>query len=154
MLAQEELVSAAKDVVVVPARNAWPEYGEFHGYVCQPNRPFQGVRRMAFYTEGAIQTLVPTILESRDEVLFEPGSHPGAIGALVDRMLSRGVRESGQLYKVVLLSPPDDARTLKLAQKIENDLTADSGRTTAFTQNQRYVAEEKLRKARTTSEIV
>ena len=56
MLAEEELISAANDVVVVPARNAWPEYREFHAYVCQPKRPFQGVRRMAFYTAGAIQT--------------------------------------------------------------------------------------------------
>ena len=154
MLAEEELISAANDVVVVPARDAWPEYREFHAYVCQPKRPFQGVRRMAFYTGGAIQTLVPTILETLDEVLFEPEAHKGALGALVDRMLSVGVRETGQLYKVVMLSPPDDTRTLKLERKIENDLKADSGRPTAFTQNQRYVAEEKLRKARTTSELI
>lgn len=154
MLAEEGLVSVASDVVVVPARNAWPEYREFHAYVCQPRRPFQGVRRIAFYTGGAIQTLVPTILETRDEVLFEPGAHKGALGTLVDRMLKVGVRETGQQHKVMLLSPPDDARTLKLERKIENDLTADSGRPTAFTQNQRYVAEEKLRKARTTSDLV
>ena len=41
MLAGEELVSLANDVVVVPARHAWPEYREFHAYVCQPKRPFQ-----------------------------------------------------------------------------------------------------------------
>jgi hypothetical protein len=154
MLAEEELISSANDVVVVPARNAWPEYREFHSYVCQPRRPFQGVRRMAFYTGGAIQILVPTILETWDEVLFEPGAHKGALGALVDRTLRVGVRETGQLYKVMLLSPPDDTRTLKLEREVENDLTADSGRPTAFTQNQRYVAEEKLRKARTTSDLI
>lgn len=108
---------------------------------------------MAFYTDGAIQVLVPTILETSDEVLFEPGAHKGALGALVDRMLSVGVREAGQLYKVMRLSAPDDARTLKLERKVENDLTADTGRPVAFTQNQRYVIEEKLRKARTTSDL-
>lgn len=154
MLREEELVSLANDVVVVPARNAWPEYCEFHAYVCQPKRPFQRVRRMAFYTGGAIQTLVPTILETQDEVLFEPGINAGLLGTLVDRVLAAGVREKGQLHKVMLLSPPDDSRTLKLEREIENDMTADSGRTTAFTQNQRYVAEKKLRKARTTSELV
>ncbi len=35
----------------------------------------------------------------------------------------------------------------------QNDLTADSGRTTAFTQNQRYVSEEKLSTAQTTSDL-
>jgi hypothetical protein len=154
MLAEEGLVSLAHDVVVVPARDAWPEYGKFHAYVCQPKRAFQGVRRLAFYTNGAIQPLVPTILETRDEVQFEPGINAGALGALVDRMLDAGVRERGQFYKVMLLSAPDDSRTLKLERRIENDLTAGSGRTTAFTQNQRYVAEEKLRKARTTSDLV
>lgn len=153
MLAEEGLVSLANDVVVVPARNAWPEYRDFHAYICQPKRPFQSVRRMAFYTNGAIQTLVPTILEIRDEVLFEPGIHADVLGNLVDRILAAGARETGLLHKVMLLSPPDDTRTLKLEREIENDLTADSGRTTAFTQNQRYVSEEKLRKARTTSEL-
>jgi hypothetical protein len=153
MLGEEGLVSLANDVVVVPARHAWPEYRQFHAYVCQPKRPFQGVRRMAFYTGGAIQTLVPTILETRDEVPFESGIHEGALGALIERMLAAGVREKGQLHKVMLLSPPDDPRTLKLEREIENDLTAGSGRTTAFTQNQRYVAEERLRKARTTSDL-
>lgn len=70
MLVEERLVSLANDVVVVPARNAWPEYREFHAYVCQPKRAFQGVRRMAFYTDGTIQTLVPTILAVQDDVLF------------------------------------------------------------------------------------
>lgn len=154
MLREEGLVSRANDVVVVPARHAWPEYREFHAYVCQPKRPFQGVRRMAFYTDGAIQTLVPTILETWDEVPFESGIHTGALGALVDRMLAGGRREPGQSHKVMLLSRPNDPRTLKLEGNIENDLTADSGRTTAFTQNQRYVAEERLRKARRTSELV
>ncbi len=153
MLAEEGLVSLANDVVVVPARNAWPEYRDFHAYVCQPKRAFQGVQRIAFYTDGAIQTLVPKILETRDEVLFEPAVHAGVLGNLVDRMLTAGVREKGQFHKVMLLSPPDDTRTLKLEREIENDLTADSGRPTAFTQNQRYVAEEKLRKARTTSQL-
>jgi hypothetical protein len=64
-------------------------------------------------------------------------------------MLTASAREKGHL----LLSPPNDARTLELEREIENDLTAGSGCTTAFTQNQRYVAEQKLRKARTTSEL-
>ena len=153
MLAEEELVSLANDVVIVPARNAWPEYLKFHVYVCQPKRAFQRVRRIAFYTNGAIQTLVPMILEIKDEVLFEPSAHAGTLGHVVKEMLAAGAREQGQLHKVMLISSPDDSRTLKLDREIANDLTTNSGRTTAFTQNQRYVAEEKLRRAHATSEL-
>lgn len=154
MLADEGLVAASNEVAVVPARSAWPEYHAYHAYICQPNRTFQAVRRIAFYTAGAIQPLVPTILESRDELVFERGVHAGAIGALVDRMLAASAREAGQAFKVMLLSAPDDKRTLKLDGPIENDLTAESGRVAAFTQNQRYVSEERLRRARRTSELV
>jgi hypothetical protein len=154
MLSEEKLIQAASDAVVVPARDAWPEYGQYHAYVCQPRRAFQHVQRMAFYTAGAIQVRVPMILKTQDEVLFEPRIHSGPVGALVDRMLAAGIRKKGQLYKVMLLSPPEDPRTLKLERPIENDLTAASGRVTAFTQNQRYVALDRLRKARTTSDLV
>lgn len=153
MLREEGLVSPINDVVVVPARSAWPDYQRFHAYVCQPNRAFQGVRRMAFYTNNAIKQLVPTILQTWDEVPFEPGSATGELGGLVDRMVGEGQRERGRAYKVMLLSPPEDPSTLKLEREIENDLTTVSGRTTAFTQNQRYVSEERLRKARTTSDL-
>jgi hypothetical protein len=154
MLAEEGLVLPANDVVVVPARHAWREYCDFHAYVCQAKRSFQGVRRIAFYTEGAIQVAVPTILEVHDEVVFRPGAYPGALGGVVDGLVAIGAREEGHAYKVILLSPAGDPRTLKLEQPIKNDLTSQSGRTTAFTQNQRYVAEEKLRRARTTSELI
>lgn len=86
-------------------------------------------------------------------MLFERGAHAGPLGAVIDGMLNAGVRETGHLHKVMLLSAPDDPRTLVLEGEIQNDLIADSGRVTAFTQNQRYVAEEKLRRARTTSEL-
>ncbi len=34
MLAEEELLANANDVVIVAARKAWPEYNELHAYVC------------------------------------------------------------------------------------------------------------------------
>jgi hypothetical protein len=40
-----------------------------------------------------------------------------------------------------------------MTEHSRRDVTAESGRTAAFTQNQRYVAEEKLRKAHTTSDL-
>ena len=76
MLMAEGLVTSANDVVVVPARNAWPEYQQYHAYVCQPDRSFQQVTRMAFYAHGRhSQNLVqfdPSILEEDFQFLHPP----------------------------------------------------------------------------------
>ena len=41
MLMTEKLIGGAVDVVVVPARHAWPEYEKYSAYICQADRSFQ-----------------------------------------------------------------------------------------------------------------
>jgi len=154
MLVAERLIGSANDVVVVPARNAWPEYERYHAYVCHPDRPFQPVSRIAFYSFGKIYPLVPKILQTHEHVEFLPGTHKGEMAVLVDALLKETPRKEGWAYKVFFLSPPDSPDTLKLDASIRNDLTSKSGRTTAFTQNQRYVSLERLKQAKTTSDLV
>lgn len=154
MLMAEHLVSNANDVVVVPARTAWREYLQYHAYVCQPDRPFQQVSRLAFYSRGQILPQVPLILESHDHVEFVPGKHKGRLGELVSLLLKEGVRKEDTAYKVMFLSPPDSPDTMNLEQPIPNNLTSRAGKPTAFTQNQRYVSSERLRTAKTTSDLV
>lgn len=96
MLEQEGLLALANEVLVVPARIAWDDYQRVHAYVCQPNRPFQPVKRIAFYTAGQIQPLVPTIIEPPlDSVPFERGKHHGRLGEIVERLLADGNRGEG-----------------------------------------------------------
>ena len=154
MLMAEKLVGSANDVVVVPARNAWPEYEKINAYICQPDRPFQQVDRLAFYSYGEIHPLVPKILETHEHVDFIPGKHKGRMGALVDVAIGEGMRKEGAAYKVMFLSPPGSSDTLELEAPIPNDLTSKSGRVTAFTQNQRYVSSELLKQAKKTSDLV
>lgn len=154
MLAEEKLVGSQKDVLVVPARNAWPEYLEYQAYACQPNRPFQPVWRLSFYESGQIQPLVPTILKVHESVVFEKGRHRGTLGDLVARLLAGTTRQEGMSYKVLLLSHPKDSKTVRLEGPIMNDLVSESGRTVAFTQSQRYVSLDRLLKAKATSELV
>jgi len=154
MLMAENLIGSANDVVVVPARHAWPEYQKYHAYICQPDRPFQQVSRLAFYSFGQIYPLVPTIIESHDHVDFIPETHKGKMRALIESATKDGARKEGTAYKVMFLSPPDSPDTLKLEAPIPNDLTSMTGRITAFTQNQRYVASERLKRAKTTSDLV
>ena len=162
MLVAEGLLTGKNDIVVVAARNAWPEYQEIDAYVCQPNRPFQRVDRLAFYSKGLIHPLVPKIIERHDEVVMahdpkkqlpidSPPSQP--VERLVKRLLAEKRREEGEVFKVLLLSAPDSPDTLKLPAPIPNDLKSESGKPTAFTMGHRYTASEKLLAARTTSDL-
>lgn len=153
MLAAEGLLASANDVVVVAARNAWPEYNELHAYVCQPNRPFQQVTRLGFYSKGVIYPLVPKIIATFDEVEMARNRYEGELGTLVHRLLDGGYRPEGDFFKVLLLSAPDSPDTLKLVAPIPNDKRSKTGKPTAFTMGQRYVSSEALGTAKTTSDL-
>ncbi len=158
MFVAEKLVGSTKDAVVVPARNAWNCYRECSAYVCQSGRTFQPVKYIAFYTANHIQALVPMVLGIEDEVVFEEGRHEGQMRRIVDTVLAlaeqgQGTHQEGKSYKVFRLSAPDASETIRLDRPIPNDLRTASGRTTAFTQNQRYVQLEDLRRAQRTSDL-
>jgi hypothetical protein len=154
MLLEEDLLSSPMDTVVVAARNAWPEYQMHHAYVCQAGRYFQRVQYLAFYAAGQIYPLVPRIVEVSDQVVSERARHQDPAGQLLEKLLNLGLRTEGTSYKVFLLSPPEDIRTVHLDGPILNDLRAASGRPTAFTQGQRYVRLTDLMKVKTTSQLV
>lgn len=153
MLGAEGLLASANDVVVVAARNAWPEYNDIHAYICQPNRSFQQVSRVGFYSKGVIFPLVPKILSVHDEVEMTPHAYDGELGELVNRVVELGKRPEGGLFKVLLLSAPDSPDTLQLQNPIPNDKKGKTGKPTAFTMGQRYVSSEALRNANTTSDL-
>lgn len=154
MLQNEGLVANQNDVVVVAARSAWPEYEKYHAYVCQPDRPFRPVERIAFYSDGQINPLVPKILESHDHVEFIPENHRGKLRQLIETLMAGTSRkEKGKAYKVMFLSPPDSPETVKLPFPVINDLRTGTGRTTAYTQGQRYTSIGKLLQAKTTSDL-
>lgn len=154
MFVSERLLASDSDVVIVAARNAWKEYQRFSAYVCQADRSFQPVGRMAFYSHGQVYPLVPRILETFENVEFSPKQHSGRLGKLVDDLLANSPRQPGQSYKVMLLSEPDSKDTVVLDAPVANDLVTDSGRTWAFTLSQRYVSLEQLKKAKTTSDLI
>lgn len=153
MLEAEGLLANPNDIVVVAARSAWQEYNEIHAYVCQPKRSFQQVSRIGFYSKGNIYPLVPWVLETHDNVVMERDTHKGELGVLVNRLLDEGRREEGRSFKVFLLSTPDSSDTLKLPRPIPNDKKSKTGKTTAFTMGQRYVASEALLAAKTTTDL-
>jgi len=54
---------------------------------------------------------------------------------------------------VLMLSATDSPETLRLDRPVLNDKLSQTGKTTAFTMGQRYVASERLKQARTTSDL-
>jgi hypothetical protein len=138
------------EVVVVAARNAYPEYLRRSVYVCQPKRTFRdGLTYMGFYANGAIQRPLARIRYREDLVTF---SHQEAasrglgsaverrIGEVIELLLADGPREEGEQYEVFLLSGPEDPDTLRLDAPIMNDTVAESGRSIAWARKQRYVS--------------
>jgi hypothetical protein len=148
------LLANAFDTVVVAARRAWQEYNDLHAYVCQPNRSFQQVSRLGFYSNGVIYPLVPRILRQFDCVEIKRDSDVPELRALINRIIDESRnRQIGQYYKFMLLSAPDSPETISLPNPIPNDKQSSTGKPTAFTMGQRYVWSEALKKARTTSEL-
>jgi hypothetical protein len=70
---EDNLLGDPRQVVVVPARDAYPEYLEYGAYVCQPRRSFKPVERMAFYCRGQIEREIPLIRHVMEEVGVLPG---------------------------------------------------------------------------------
>jgi len=154
MLKAEGLVVGEKDTVVVPARHAWPQYQRAHAYICQAGRTFQSVKYVAFYHHNRIEPVVPAVLEVHDPVMLKRGLHKGRLAQVVARQLTEYPQHAREQRKIFVLSPPDDPRTLRLPQPVENDQRSAAGGVTAFTQNQRYVKSADLRRAQRTSQLV
>jgi len=152
----ETTASSTEEVLVVAARYAWPEYHRYHAYICQAQRIFRDVTRIAFYSSGQIQPLVPAILEVHDGVRLRPESYRGTLRELLARLATNPPSYSTiGWFKVMILSAPESPATVQLAQPVVNDLvTEKSGLPMAFTQKHRYVELDRLRVANTTSGLL
>lgn len=153
MLEESFLLENPNDIVIVAARSAWPEYNKLHAYICQPNRSFQQVTRLGFYSKGVIHPIVPRIIASHDEVEIKRNSHKGELGKLVNTLLDQELRPENGIFKVLMLSAPDAPETLKLDCPIPNNKLDKSGKGTAYTMSQRYSSSDRIRAAKTTSDL-
>ena len=149
----------SKDVLVVAAKNAYDEYLDYCAYVCQRGRGFRDVDRMGFYRLGKIEPHFPRIIGIAQHVDFTPANveRLRATGSPVDREVARIVetllkhrkRRDGEVFDVFVLSSPDHPDTLTLDQPIKHRAT---GRGSAWTMGQRYIAERSLENNPTTTD--
>lgn len=155
MFEEEALIGSDDRVVVVAAREAWPEYLEYGAYVCQPDRSFKKVNRIAFYADGEIKPSVAKVIGEYDNVEFTPETlEPQRLRELAESLLKTSSRQPGMRYKVLLLSREREKDTITLDSPVRNDMRTASGRPWAFVLGQRYVPLEALMRAKSTSELM
>jgi hypothetical protein len=150
------------DVLVVAARTAYPDYLRHSAYLCQPDRTFQPVARIAFYADQAIQIEVPRILVRRPNVTFTRSEAARLLGStdegdraigehIVYRLDSKASPE-GTTNEVFLLSAPDHRGTLRLSRPIRNTKRDRNGRPAPWTYGQRYTRSDLLKREFATTE--
>ncbi len=155
MFDSERSIDPECDVVVVAAGSAYSFYYlKWNAYVCQPNRTFRRVKRIAFYTEKYVQVEIPVILE---ESIAQVVSRSGIddlrsqgrpkMAKFVERMLAEESDRDGSRVDIYLLSEPDSDKTLRLASPLRHNPKG------AYTPGHRYTSEEKLRVAKSTEDL-
>lgn len=143
LLEEEGLLLQPEEVVIVAARNAYPEYFAHSAYVCQTGRFRAGLERIGFYTEKQIKPEVPLIRHRVDPVAFTTASaeryresaepFSDEIAELIDLRLESEWGYEGEELQVFLLTGPDDPDTIRLTQPIQHP-----GRV-AWTMGHRYL---------------
>ena len=150
--------AARRDTVVVAARNAWHLYHQVGAYVCQAGRAFQPVEYLAFYADREIKPEVAAIRRRLDNIdwseaeanrLRSSGNEDQRLSEII--LISRQNGWTSGRHQVFELSRPGDPDHLTLSNAVPNLV---SGKGSAFTQGQRYVVRDALRRASSTAELV
>lgn len=148
------------DTVLIPAKQAWAVYNAVSAYVCQPQRAFRTVKRMAFYFQGQIMRDVPQILDRRDDVPWNPEEviRLRSTGTSFDRQLATIIEYTlangwtGPTQQVFILTRPSEKGRghRVLTRPIVHGRT---GAGSAFVHKQRYFHFSDLTSASTTAEL-
>lgn len=138
--------------------DAWPFYVHARAYVCQPNRWFRPVDRIAFYADQEVKPDIPRIVARRDNVPWTDAEAQRLERSddRTDRKIATVIRDSRAhgwaegSYQVFLLTSPGDGRHRTLPHPIPHQT---AGRGSAFVQRQRYVSLHALETAATTADL-
>lgn len=172
MNAQSKPYDAQDKVLLVPATGGIHDYENYSAYICPPNRAFKPVSYLAFYYRNKIDKRVPQVLGYIDNLTLNTDSDKLDLSGLVPIATSREdlqrifktlvdkVKTQGDIQyfkesrKYIILTSEDDPRTVQMRQDIPNDKRSKKrGIPTPFAQSRRYLSLERLKIARTTSDL-
>lgn len=124
------LLTAPEDVVVVVARNAYPEYLKLSAYLCQVGRFRPGLQRIGFYTQKAIQPEFPLIIhrvpvvhltEEEATRLETTDAEWGAqLATAIHGRIARDPSSAGIESQVFLLTSSDSDETIRLPHRVDH----------------------------------
>lgn len=84
------------------------------------------------------------VLFTHDEASALRASGEADLGGLIETLLDERSRNEGEAYDILLLTPVDDQRTVRLGAPIANDKVTESGKPWWWTLSQRYTRLDKL----------
>ncbi|WP_200958098.1 hypothetical protein [Nocardioides sp. Soil805] len=162
-IAQERPIDPPRNVIVVPAGEAWELYETYkqNVYIFPAGRSVRVVDHLAFYADQEVKPVIPRILEWFDAIdwskqnaarLLKTGDPLDKIvGSAISTTKARKPRVwDGSVYQVFVLSGPRDSETQTLPAPITHSRR---GRGSAFAQGQRYHAMSELLTARDTADL-
>lgn len=159
-ISRQRPIVPPRNVVVVPAADAWDLYNNLHqnAYVFQAGRSIKVVDHLAFYADQEIKQAVPRILRWYDAVDWNtknaarlaksPEPFDAQLGGVIKVSKGRGWNSS--VYQVFILSGPKDGQTVQLSSPISHSRR---GRGSAFARGHRYHALAQIMSARDTADL-
>lgn len=161
---RQKITPLKKEVMLVPARLAWPLYdeGKQHFYICPANWSNRQIKYISFYStdSSAIQGVIPKVLNYTPAVNFNEKSAKSLEKSSdkLDKSLSKLIKAalhkfnfSTGTYQVYHLSSPSASETYRLSSSIPN-LSLD-GRRGAF-RGKMYLSLGQLTSARSTENLL
>lgn len=159
-IADDRPITPPRNVVVVPAANAWELYSvrKQNAYIFQAGRSIKVVDHLAFYADQEIKPYIARIHHWFDAVDWNNGnaSRLSKSSDPMERQLGSVIKTSKNLgwsdsvYQAFILSGPKDGETLDLGAPIAH---GQRGRGSAFARSHRYHTLSELRSARDTAEL-
>lgn len=159
-ISDQRPITPPRNVVVVPAAEAWNLYKNLHqnAYVFQAGRSIKVVDHLAFYADQEIKQTVPKILwwydavdwNSKNAARLAKSTDPFDVqlGGVIKASKCCGWNSS--VYQVFILSGPKDSRTHQLSNPISHSMR---GRGSAFAKGHRYHALAQILSARDTADL-
>lgn len=162
-IADERPVVPPRNVVLVPATDAWELYDRFgqNAYVFQAGRSIKVVDRLAFYADQEVKAAIPKILHWFDAVDWNNANATRLAKSSdeMDQKLAGVIRATkakrpgvwdASVYQVFILSGVKDEETTTLPTTISHSRR---GRGSAFAQGHRYHALSELLSAKDTADL-
>ena len=160
VIAEMRPVVAPRDVVVVPALDAWELFSirKQNAYVFQAGRSIKAVQYLAFYADQEIKPVVVKISRWFDAVdwnlanakRLSKSTDPDEQKLASVIRVSKTLGWDAPVYQVFLVSGTKDTETHSLSGSIKHERR---GRGSAFAQNHRYFTLSALLSARDTREL-